>query len=101
MSLISYAASSPYAATPQTDWYIKNLVFRPIPMDSGDQPFTLSLRHQYRPDRLAFDLYGTPAYWWVFCVRNPFLRSDPIWNFINSLTIMVPTSDYLHRVLGS
>jgi hypothetical protein len=101
MSVISYPASSPYAATSQTDWYIENLVFRPIPTDSDDQPFTLLLRHQYRPDRLAFDLYNMPAYWWVFCVRNPFLRRDPIWSFINGLTIIVPTSDYLHRVLGS
>jgi hypothetical protein len=99
--LINYPANSPYADTPQTSWYIGNLVFRPLPPDAGDLPFTLSLRHQYRPDRLSYDLYGTPAYWWVFCVRNPFLRRDPVWNFINGLTLTVPTSDYLHRVLGS
>lgn len=77
------------------------MVFRPLPPDSGDQPFTLTLRHQYRPDRLSFDLYGTGAYWWVFSVRNPFLRSDPIWSFTNGTTIVVPSADYLHRILGS
>jgi len=76
-------------------------VFRPIPSNSADQPFILQQRHEYRPDRLSFDLYNTPAYWWVFCVRNPFLRRDPVWSFTNGLTIMVPSSDYLHRILGS
>ena len=101
MSKLVYATSSPYAMTPQTSWYIGNLVFRPIPADSGDQPYTLLMRHQYRPDRLSYDLYGTPVYWWVFCVRNPFLRRDPVWGFTAGLTITVPTGSYLQQVLGS
>lgn len=101
MSKIVYAANSPYSATPQTSQFIGTLVFRPIPADGGDQPFTLQMRHQYRPDRLSYDLYGTPAYWWVFCERNPFLRRDPIWDFINGLTIMVPSGSYLQSLLGS
>ena len=101
MSTINYPANSPYASTPQTSWYIGSLVFRPILPDAGDQPFVLQLRHQYRPDRLSYDLYNTPAYWWVFCVRNPFLRRDPIWRFTNGVTIIVPSGDYLRRILGS
>ena len=101
MSVINYPASSPYSATPQASWHIENLVFRPIPADSNDKPFVLQLRHQYRPDRLSYDLYGTPIYWWVFCVRNPFLRADPIWGFTVGLEIMVPSMDHLQQVLGS
>lgn len=101
MGVINYPANSAYSNTPQTSWYITNLVFRPIPPDSGDQQFTLTMRHEYRPDRLSYDLYGTPAYWWTFCVRNPFLRRDPVWSFVNGLTITVPTADFLHRILGS
>jgi hypothetical protein len=98
---IAYAANSPYAITPQTSQFIGTLVFRPIPADAGDQPFTLQLRHQYRPDRLSYDLYGTAAYWWVFCNRNAFLRRDPIWGFVNGLTIMVPAAVYLTGLLGN
>lgn len=101
MTIIAYPVTSPYAATPQTSWYIKNLVFRPVPPDSADTRFTLSTRHQYRPDQLSYDLYTTPNYWWIFCERNPFLRGDPIWGFLAGLQIMVPSIDYLHRVLGS
>ncbi len=101
MTQIAYAANSPYAATSQTNWCINALVFRPILPDSGDLPFTLTLRHQYRPDRLSYDLYNTPAYWWVFCVRNPFLRRDPIWDFVTGLTITVSSLNYLRQILGS
>ena len=101
MTKIAYAANSPYYQTPQFSWYIGNFVFRPIPPDSADKPFTLQQQHQYRPDRLSFDLYGTPSYWWVFCVRNPFLRSDPVWDFIAGLTIMVPSANYLNQLLGT
>lgn len=100
MSKVTYPANSAYASTPQLSWRIGNFVFRPIPPDPTDQPFTLTMRHQYRPDRLSYDLYGTPSYMWIFCVRNPFLRANPIWDFITGLEIMVPTRDYLSRVLG-
>lgn len=101
MSTIAYPKTSAYAATPQTSWYIGRLVFRPVTVNSADQRFVLEARHQYRPDRLAYELYQTPTYWWVFCERNPFLRSDPIWNFITGLEIMVPSADYLQRILGA
>jgi hypothetical protein len=101
MSRITYPANSPYASTPQTSWYIGILAFRPIPPDTADQPFILQMRHQYRPDRLSYDLYNTPSYWWVFCERNPFLRRDPIWAFVNGLEIIVPAANYLQQLLGA
>lgn len=101
MSLITYPATSPYASTSQTSWHIGRFVFRPVPVDSDDTPYTLLMRHQYRPDRLSYELYKTPAYWWVFSERNPFLRCDPVWKFITGLQIMVPSPDFLYRVLGT
>ena len=101
MSVIQYPANSPYATTPQTSWHIGRFKFRPVPPDANDTLYVLQSRHQYRPDRLSYDLYNTPAYWWVFCERNPFLRSDPIWNFVTGLEISVPSADYLRRILGS
>jgi hypothetical protein len=101
MSKVIYQKNSPYFSTPQTSWYISNFVFRRVPPDSADVPFTLKQQHQYRPDTLSNDLYGTPAYYWVFCVRNPFLRGEPIWGFVAGLTIMVPSANHIQRVLGN
>ncbi len=100
MTKISYPANSAYFTTPQTANFIGRWVFRPIPPDSGDSLFTLQPQHQYRPDRLSFDLYNNPSLWWIFSVRNPFLRADPVWNFTNGLTIVVPSTNYLYSTLG-
>ena len=101
MSVVTYPANSPYSATPQKSWAIGRFVFRAVPPDGTDQLYTLLPQHQYRPDRLSYDLYASPAFWWVFCERNQFLRGDPIWNFLPGLQIMVPQHDYLRRVTGA
>ena len=101
MTVLTYPATSPYAATRQTSWCVGQFVFRPVPPDSADGLYELESRHTHRPDRLAYDLYGNGEYWWIFCERNPFLRSDPIWNFVAGLQIMVPSPDYLRRILGT
>jgi hypothetical protein len=101
MSLIRYPQTSAYASSPQTSWYTGRLTFRPVPPDGTDQPYILQPRHQFRPDRLSYDLYQTPSYWWVFCERNPFLRGDPIFGFVEGLKIMVPSLSHLQQVLGA
>ncbi len=101
MSKINYPASSPYASTPQTSWYISNFVWRPIPAASDDRPFLLTRKYQYRPDTLSNDLYGTPAYWWVFSVRNRNVITDPIWDMLVGITIILPSAANLKKVLGS
>ncbi len=100
MSKIAYPSSSPYSTTTQTSWYLSNWKYKPIPPDSTDELYTLLSRHNYRPDTLSYDLYGTAEYYWVFCIRNPFLRKDPIWDFVTGLTIIVPSASYLKRVVG-
>jgi Base plate wedge protein 53 len=100
MSVITYPANSPYHVTPQFSWRVGRFVYRPILPDVNDKSYTLNMRHQYRPDKLAQELYGTPTYWWVFCERNPFLRANPIWDFVVGLEIMVPSDTHLHQALG-
>jgi hypothetical protein len=101
MSTVIYPPTSPFSATPQSSWAIGLLVFRAVSPDGGDTLYTLLPQHQYRPDRLSYDLYTTPSFWWVFCERNPFLRYDPVWGFLAGLQIMVPEHSYLRRVLGA
>jgi hypothetical protein len=100
MTRVAYPPNSPCSGTPQSSWYLGRFVWRAIPPDAGDTLYTLQARHQNRPDTLSFDLYGTPAYWWVFCVRNPFMRHDPIWACHSGQTIWVPSGAYLRRVVG-
>jgi hypothetical protein len=101
MSRIEYNSNSPYFYTPQYSWHIGNYEHRPIFPNGEDTMIVIEKKYQYRPEYLSDDLYGTPAYWWVFCIRNPFLRSDPIWNFVTGLDIMVPSAKYLNSIMGS
>lgn len=100
MPKLTYPANSPYSSTPQTSWYLGRNNWKAVPPDSGDILYTLLPRHNFRPDTLSFDLYQTPAYWWVFCVRNPFLRIDPLWSFTTGTQIWVPSGDYIKRIIG-
>jgi len=100
MTVVNYPANSPYSSTPQTSWYLSNIVWKDIPPNSADQLFLLTPRHKYRPDTISYDLYSTPAYWWVFCVRNPFMRKDPIWTCVPGIQIWVPSGSYLRQIVG-
>lgn len=100
MALVNYPASSPYAATQQTSWYLGRYAHRTIPPNDGDRLITLDIRHEARPDLLAHELYGTAAYWWVFAVRNPSLLLDPVWGMRAGRTIYAPSMTHLSRVLG-
>lgn len=101
MSRINYPASSPYGATEQTSWYISNYVHRVIPASNEDTTLTLETKYQYRPDTLSYDLYGTPAYWWVFAVRNRNLLHDPVWDMVAGMTLTIPSLATLKKALGS
>jgi hypothetical protein len=101
MTRINYPASSPYALTPQTSWYISNYVARRIPASGDDTIMTLSKKYEYRPDTLSYDLYGTPAYWWIFSVRNRDIIQDPVWDLVAGTVITVPSLANLKKSLGS
>jgi hypothetical protein len=101
VSYIQYSANNPYFATPQSSRAIGSFVFRAVPPNGADTLYTILSHQQYRPDRLSYDLYNTPAFWWIFPVRNPFLRADPVWGLTTGLQLMVPSADYLRRTLGA
>jgi hypothetical protein len=100
MSKYTYAASSPYATTSQTNWYIGYYAPRAIPPAADDKPFTVLPKHDTKPTVLSNDLYGTPALWWVFAVRNRNLIKDPVWDLKEGLEIIVPSLATLKKALG-
>lgn len=100
MTKVNYPITSPYAITPQTSWNIGLYKHRAIPADVGDREILIGLKYNLRPDRLAFDLYGSSDYWWVFLVRNMNIIRDPIWDFQAGVTIFVPSAQHLRSVIG-
>jgi hypothetical protein len=73
---------------------------RPIPRLPNDQLFQLNLTYQYRPDLLAYDLYGHAELWWVFYQRNPNTLTAPPWDFTAGTEIFLPQISTLQLALG-
>lgn len=96
-----YSKSSPYANTP-----VVNGVFmdvwepRQIPKMADDVAFKINTTYRFRPDLLAYDLYGDAGYWWVFAARNPNTIKDPIFDLKPGITIFLPKKSTLTSILG-
>ena len=95
-----YQSDSPYANTKQYSYYLEVLTPRRIPRRRDDVLHTLTLVHQYRPDLLAFDLYGNSNLWWVFQARNPNAFQDAIWDFRAGTKFYIPKKDTIETALG-
>ena len=100
MARITYPRTSPYGNTPQSQWHIGQYAHRRISRSSDDLIVILEPRHQYRPDILSQELYGTPALWWVFMLRNMNVIRDPLNDFTIGKMIFAPSMSNLKKVLG-
>ena len=98
--MADYDATSPYYLTQYTQFFLDSMVNRPIPKESDDILFTINLTYQYRPDLLAYDLYGTPTLWWVFYQRNPNTLIRPPLDFSVNTQIYLPKESTLKSALG-
>ena len=98
--MATYDATSPYFTTPYSQFFLDVMTNRPIPKQSDDILTTITLTYQYRPDLLAFDLYGTPSLWWVFYQRNPNSLTAPPFDFQVGTRIYLPKLSTLKTVLG-
>ena len=95
-----YSSTSPYYSTGQNAINLDVLVPRTITAEADDQSYTIERTYAYRPDILAFDLYGTPRLWWVFAQRNPNEIEDPIYDFKPGVTIQLPKPANISKDLG-
>ena len=98
--MAQYDSTSPYFETGYTQFFLDTMVNRPIPKEDDDITFTINLTYQYRPDLLAFDLYGTASLWWVFYQRNPNTLQAPPLDFAVGTLIFLPKVATLRSVLG-
>ena len=98
--MATYDTTSPYYNTSYVQFYLAPMVNRPIPKEDDDLSFVISSTYQYRPDLLAFDLYGSAALWWVFYQRNPNTLTAPPLDFVVDTRIYLPKIGTLKSVLG-
>jgi hypothetical protein len=98
--MAQYDATSPYFETGYSEFFLDTMVNRPIPKEEDDIMFTINLTYQYRPDLLAFDLYGTGALWWVSYQRNPNTLQAPPLDFAVGTRIFLPKVATLKSALG-
>lgn len=96
-----YNSNSPWYTTSINRGYLSTLTVRPVSAETDDYLYTIEPQYTYRPDLLAFDLYGTYELWWVFMQRNLDVIQDPIFDFIPGTQIYLPKANSLKRVLGS
>lgn len=96
-----YSKYSVYYGTPQINGYLGFYTPRLIPNHIDDKVYVVDNQYEYRPDLLAYDLYGTTNLWWVFAQRNPNTIKDPIYDLLAGVTIELPSKEYLELLLNS
>jgi Base plate wedge protein 53 len=95
-----YTESSPWFTTPKSKTQLGIWEPRPIPALSDDYYYSIQPQYTYRPDLLAYDLYGNPRLWWVFAQRNADIIFDPIYDFRAGVIIQLPKKSQLLSALG-
>ena len=56
--MAKYSRTSPYFSTPQNDISLGQFVRRRFAIEEDDLTYTIERTYAYRPDLLAYDLYG-------------------------------------------
>jgi len=96
----NYTNTSPWYNTQVTNNYLDILSIRSVSAEVDDFVYNIQPQYTYRPDLLAFDLYGDPSLWWVFAQRNMDVLQDPILDFVPGTKIYIPKNSSLRNVLG-
>lgn len=96
-----YPPTSPYYLTNTVNGkFLDVMIDRPIPKDTTDRYWEITRVYEYRPDMLAYDLYGESKLWWVFAQRNPNRLKDPYFDFVVGIGIYLPKASFLKQYLG-
>lgn len=98
--MATYANNSPWHTTSTKQNYLDVLTIRPVSAEVDDFLYTIEPQYAYRPDLLAFDLYGESQLWWVFIQRNLNVLEDPVFDFTPGKKIYIPKNSSLRTVLG-
>ena len=99
MAAVQYSPNSVYARTQTNGNYLDIATLPVMPMSANDVVFKINTIYQYRPDLLAYDLYGDAGWWWVFALRNPNVIKDPIFDMRAGRSIFLPKKENLSVLL--
>jgi hypothetical protein len=99
MATVQYNRNSPYFQTETYGNYLDVANFLMVPKSADDVVFTINKTYQFRPDLLAFDLYGDAGLWWVFAMRNPNSIEDPVFDMKIGRAIYLPKKDALMSLM--
>jgi hypothetical protein len=100
MSKVAYSSTSPYSQTRSFGNFLDVMINRPITTNVDDVLYSIDKVYEYRPDMLAYDLYGESSLWWVFAQRNPNVLKDPVFDFRSGVQIYIPKKATLQADLG-
>ena len=100
MASMIYTKLSPYYTTEISGSYLDILKIRSFPSEKDDIRFEVTSQYEFRPDLLAYDLYGNSNLWWVFAVRNRDNIKDPIYDMYAGQIIYIPKITTLKSSLG-
>lgn len=99
--MAQYTVTSPWHKTViRNNEYLDLLTIRPVPAEPDDVLYTVQTQYTYRPDLLAYDLYGSKDLWWVFAQRNLDVIKDPIYDLVPGVKIYLPKGQNLSQYLG-
>lgn len=99
--MATYENTSPWHNTIiRQNQYLDILQIRPIPAEDDDILYIVQPQYNYRPDLLAYDLYGSHKLWWVFSQRNMDIIKDPVYDLVAGIEIYLPKGPNLSRFLG-
>ena len=87
---IGYNKESPYSKTSLKGDYLDVMTHRSVINDPSDESYTIEAKYNMRPDLLAYYVYGSSKYWWLFAMRNQNVIIDPIQDFTAGKTIKLP-----------
>lgn len=96
----NYRKTSAYFSTNLYGKFLDIMTPRTITAYGDDTEMTITQAYEYRPDLLAYDLYGDANLWWVFAMRNPNVLKNPIGDFFAGQVILLPKQDTLKADLG-
>lgn len=63
-----------------------------------DKQFVISAKYANKPGLLAYDLYGSARYNWVFAYYNRDIISDSLVDMVEGLTITIPSADRVKTI---
>lgn len=93
--MATYSKSSPYYNTGVFGNFLDIIEYTAVSQQPDDVLYVIDKVYEFRPDLLAFDLYGDTGLWWVFRSRNPNSIDDPIFDFRSGVTIYIPKKETL------